>query len=136
MFRWKPAARIALAILVGVLFDWFSGSRWNSWPETITAVIFVSVACFLAGMSVGGATRGPNARAVIILFAVSFLIWPALNGMLRQFPALEFFGILEVLPTLAGGLTGMLLQRSHRGAWWVITAAVSAVSVTAVGPPR
>jgi peptidoglycan/LPS O-acetylase OafA/YrhL len=89
-------------------------------------------------MSANGAARGQNGRAIIVAFAVSFLIWPALNGILRPFsaPALELFGILEVLPTLAGGLTGMLLERSNVGAWWVIMAAVGAVGVTAVGPPR
>jgi hypothetical protein len=74
--------------------------------------------------------------ASVIALAVYFLVWPALSGVLRQFPALVFFGLLEVLPTLAGGVTGMILRRSCPRAWWVIVAAVGAVGITVVGPPH
>jgi hypothetical protein len=134
MLSWQSAVRIILTFLLGLCFDWLSGPRWSSWPETLTSGIFVILVCFLVGMSVGGASRGPDARASVVAFALAFLVWPAFNGMPRQLPALLFFGLLEVLPTFAGGVTGMILRRSCPRAWWVIAAAVGAVSITAVGP--
>jgi len=136
MLFWQSALRITLTFVLGLCFDWFSGSRWGSWPETFTTIAFVVLACVLAGMSVGGASRYPDARASVIAFALSFLVWPALHGMLRQFTELVFFGLLQVLPTLAGGVTGMVVRRSSPRAWWVIAAAVGSVSITAAGPPH
>jgi hypothetical protein len=136
MLTWQSAVRITLTLLVGLCFDWFSGLRWNSWPETSTAAAFIILACVLAGVSVGGLSRGTDARASVIAFGLAFLVLPALTGVLRQFPALVFFGLLEVLPTLAGGVTGIILRRSFPRPWWVIVAAVGAVGVTVVGPPH
>ena len=136
MFSCHSAVTITLTFLAGLCFDRFSGLRWSSWPETFTATAFIILAFVLAGISVGGASRGPDARASVVAFALAFLVWPALNGLLRQVPALVFVGLLQVLPTLAGGVTGMILRRSFPRPWWVITVALGAVGIAAVGPPR
>jgi Mn2+/Fe2+ NRAMP family transporter len=137
MVQLKPVGKVVLALSSGLLFNYFGGPRWSSWNETIATIAFVMGACFLAALSLGGAIRGSGARPAVIAFALSFLVWPALQGVsLREIGALEFFGIFEVLPAMAGGLAGLALHRFNLRISWFVASAILALSLISIGPPR
>jgi hypothetical protein len=137
MVQLRPVAKVVLALLLGVLLNYFAGPRWSSWNETIATFAFVMCACFLAALGLGGVIRGPGARPSVIAFALSFLVWPALNGVrLREMGALGFFGLLEVLPATVGGFAGLALHRFNLRIWWFIASAILALGLISIGPPR
>jgi hypothetical protein len=137
MAELKPLAKIVLALLSGLAFDYFAGPRWGSWNESIAAVVFTMGICFLAALSIGGAIQGPGALPTVIAFALSFLLWPPLNGIsLLNLGALGFFGIFQVLPAIAGGLVGLALHRLNLRIWWFVATASLAVSLLLIGPGR
>jgi hypothetical protein len=82
-------------------------------------------------------TQGPGAGLAVIVFALSFLIWPAMHGVaLREAGAIEFFGIFQVLPAIAGGMAGLALHRLRLHVWWFVASAAVALALLEVGPPR
>jgi hypothetical protein len=101
----------------------------------IAAIAFIMGICFLAALSLGGAIQGPGALAAVVAFALSFLVWPPLNGIsLLNLGGLGYFGIFEVLPAIAGGLAGLALHRLNLRIWWFGATAILALSLLVVGP--
>jgi hypothetical protein len=141
MPKLKPLAKVTLALLAGLLLNEFAAPRWSSWKETIAAMAFAQGVCFLAALSLGGVIRGPGGLPAVIAFALSFLVWPVLrhgaSALLGgRMGYLGYLGIFEVLPAIAGGLTGLALHRFHLSIWWFVATAAFAVSLVSIGPPR
>jgi len=126
-----------MALLLGLVFEYFAGPRWSAWNETIAAMAFCMSASFLAALSIGGIMRGPGARLAVVVFALSLLVRTAFHGGVRVLPGiLMYLGILEVLPAIAGGFVGLALHRLHLRVWWFAAAAILAIGLVAIGPPR
>jgi hypothetical protein len=131
----ERGAKFGAALLSGLLLERFAGPRWSAWTETIAAIAFCMIACFLAALSLGGVMRGAGARPAVVVFALSLLVRPILHARMLL-GILAFNGVLEVLPAISGGFVGLALQKLNLRIWWFAVPAILAIGLIAIGPPR
>jgi hypothetical protein len=113
--RLDPLGKVIFASLTALFLSWVTALWFSSWRETATAAILVVGFQFLVGMIIGALARGKQAGSAVVICSVSFLWWPAWNGLLRQVEGLEFYMIFEVMPTMIGGFLALAIHKQISG---------------------